>query len=141
MNEKDVLKFIYNWNVLERRISNLQERVKGHQYKITPSYDITGVCASGFSNKLEKYCMKDLENRKELEELIKERDYYLKIFRSAPLTELERDLIKHIAYCGQLSAFAKKNKLYPPYHAKSYVYKLRDNACLKVYNTYTNYTK
>lgn len=140
-SEKDVLKAINYWNVLERKINSLEERIKGHQYKVTPSYDITGVCSSGFSNKLERYCLKDLENRENLDILLEERARYLAIFKAAPLTKLERKLIKHIAYCGKLSDFARIHKLYPPHHAKSYVYKLRDNACLKVFNSYTNMHK
>ena len=145
-NEKDVLKFICNdWNVLERKIANLQERLKEHQYKITPSYDITGVCSSGFSNKLEKYSIKDLDNNKKLDQLTELRNYCIKIYNLAPLTKLEKDLIKHIAINipngEKLSDFARKHKLYEPYHAKSYIYKIRDTACLKVFNTYTVYNK
>ena len=128
-SQKTMLRYITDTHETLKRIKELEERIASKTFRITPAYECVGGGGSGSPqvSKIEQYVEEKIMLEEELAKCRTRLTLIEYIRESGILTTLEYELIEWLQIGGHLSEFAKAHKIY-----KSYVYKIRDNALVKM---------
>lgn len=118
---------------LQELKTSLENQLQEQEYKETSSLSQAPARGNGFNSKVENYAINNLEKTDKLREVNKQLAVIEKYLSSEALDETERRVLECVANNYSLKDFAKRNNLYI-----SYIYKIRDRACYKIYTTYCN---
>lgn len=128
MTESELLKILKDWNVMQNDIIRLRERLNELDYRITPSYSLTGGVSGGlFSSKVENLSIRRERISRKLDRIILKIKMCNDAYLNCGLDDTEKEVIKTIRQQKSLKGLAIDLEITTPK-----VYRIRNKALEKM---------
>lgn len=128
MTESELLKILKDWNVMQNDIIRLREKLNELDYRITPSYSLTGGVSGGlFSSKVENLSIRREKISRKLDRIILKIKMCNDSCLNCGLDDTEKEVIKTIRQQKSLKGLAIDLEITTPK-----VYRIRNKALEKM---------